>query len=132
MIFMILMGPISSLRSRIRREQVRSDHLKPGSIVIHAAQPRNVSVKVPQERKDVVVIESGVAEVKGLKVNCDFGLRKENEVYSCFAELLLLCWMKEYDEDHVDPISEEYVLKLWDISKRRELRSPILEILPDL
>jgi len=97
---------------------VRSDHLKAGSIVIDAAQPRNVSVKVPRERQDVIVIESGVAEVEGLKVNCDFGLKKDNEVYSCFAELLLLCWMKEYDEDHIDPIPEEYVLKLWEISEK--------------
>ena len=97
---------------------VRSDHLKAGAIVIDAAQPRNVSAKVPHERKDVVVIESGVAEVEGLKVNCDFGLRKENEVYSCFAELLLLSWLKKYDEDHINPISEEYILKLWEISEK--------------
>lgn len=92
---------------------VRAHHLKPGSIVIDAAQPRNVSAKVPFERDDVVVIESGIAEIDGLKTNCDFGLRKENEVYSCFAELLLLCWMKEYKEDHVDNISESYVGRLW-------------------
>ncbi|MCX5749126.1 MAG: hypothetical protein NTZ10_02645 [Candidatus Saganbacteria bacterium] len=101
---------------------VRSKHLKTKSIIIDAAQPRNVSVKVPYEREDVIVIESGVAEVDGLNVNCDFGLRKENEVYSCFAELLLLCWMREYNEDHVNRISESYVLKLWDEMEKAGIR----------
>jgi len=101
---------------------VRSKHLKPKSIVIDAAQPRNVSAKVPYEREDVVVIESGVAEVDGLDVNCDFGLRKESEVYSCFAELLLLCWMREYNDDHIDRISESYVLKLWDEMDKAGIR----------
>lgn len=101
---------------------VRSKHLKAKSIVIDAAQPRNVSAKVPYEREDVVVIESGVAEVDGLNVNCDFGLRKESEVYSCFAELLLLCWMREYNDDHIDRISESYVLKLWDEMEKAGIR----------
>lgn len=101
---------------------VRSKHLKPRSIVIDAAQPRNVSAKVPVERKDVIVVESGIAAVEGINVNCDFGLRKENEVYSCFAELLLLCWMREYTEDHVDRISESYVLRLWDEMDRAGIR----------
>ncbi len=93
---------------------VRSKHLKSRSIVIDAAQPRNVSARVPNEREDVIVIESGIAEVNNLRVNCDFGLRKPNEVYSCFAELLLLCWMKEYNDDHIDCHSESYVIKLWE------------------
>jgi predicted amino acid dehydrogenase len=101
---------------------VRSKHLKSGAIVIDAAQPRNVSAKVPCEREDVIVIESGIAEVDGLHVNCDFGLKKENEVYSCFAELLLLCWMNEYDEDHVDPIKEDYVLKLWEVADKAGIK----------
>lgn len=101
---------------------VRSKHLKPGAIIIDAAQPRNVSAKVPYEREDVIVVESGIAEVEGLDVNCDFGLKKTNEVYSCFAELLLLCWMKIYNEDHIDPIAEDYVRKLWDESERAGIK----------
>lgn len=93
---------------------IRPHMLKPKSIIVDAAQPRNVSKKVVNEREDVIVIESGIAEIKGLKVNCDFGLKKENEVYSCFAELLLLCWLKNFEEDHIDNISDDYIKILMD------------------
>lgn len=71
---------------------VRQNHLKPGSVVIDGAHPHNVSAKVPKQRQDVIVIESGIAEVDGLNTNIDFGLRNSNEVYSCLAEVLLLLW----------------------------------------
>lgn len=71
---------------------VREDRLKPGSVVIDGAHPRNVSAKVPEQRKDVIVIESGIAEVDNLDTHIDFGLRNSNEVYSCLAEVLILLW----------------------------------------
>jgi len=90
---------------------VRSYHLKPNAIVIDAAQPRNVSLKVPLERKDVVVIESGIAEVDNIHLTCDIGLAKSNEVYSCLAEILMLLWYGRF-ETHVGDINIEYARQL--------------------
>src|SRR3989338_2680124 len=69
---------------------LRSEHLSPGTIIVDAAQPRNVSAKVPIARKDVLVAESGVAVVPGLDTHFEFDLRTSNEVYSCLAEVLIL------------------------------------------
>jgi len=91
---------------------VRSSHLKSGTIVIDAAQPKNVSIKIPKERNDVLVIESGVVEVDGLETNFDLGLRKKNEVFSCLAEVLLMIWMDERC-NYLGEIDLSYVSKLW-------------------
>lgn len=72
---------------------VRSDHIKPGALIVDAAQPRNVSAKIPFIRKDVIVVESGIAEIKGLNTNFQFDLKSYSEVYSCLAEVLILLWL---------------------------------------
>ena len=71
---------------------VHAEYIKPGAIVIDGAHPRNASAKIPRQRQDVIVIESGIAEIDRLNTNTDFGLRNQNEVYSCLAEVLLLLW----------------------------------------
>lgn len=90
---------------------VRSSHLKSGAVVIDAAQPKNVSAKIPKERKDVLVIESGIAEVNALSTNFNLGLRKENEVFSCLAEVLLTIWM-EKKHNYLGEIDLSYVWEL--------------------
>lgn len=90
---------------------IRSDHLKSGSLVVDAAQPRNVSAKVPFERKDVIVVESGVAEVPGLNTNFEFDLKNYSEVYSCLAEVLILLWSR-IDGKQVGSFHIDYVYKL--------------------
>ncbi len=90
---------------------VRSDHLRPGAVVVDAAQPRNVSARVPFERKDVIVVESGIASVEGLNTNFEFDLRSYNEVYSCLAEVLILMWLG-IDGKQVGKFDLGYVEKL--------------------
>jgi len=100
---------------------VRSPHLKSGAIVIDAAQPKNVSTKIPKERNDVLVIESGVIEVDGLETNFDLGLRKRNEVYSCLAEVLLMIWMEQRD-NYLGDTSLSYAWKLWQAAENAGIR----------
>jgi len=95
---------------------VRSSHLKSGAIIIDAAQPKNVSAKITKERKDVLVIESGIAEVNGLRTNFNLGLRKENEVFSCLAEVLLMIWM-EKRHNYLGEIDLSYVWELCSAAK---------------
>ena len=44
---------------------IQPEHLKRGAVVCDVARPRDVSVRVARERKDVLVIEGGVVAVPG-------------------------------------------------------------------
>lgn len=100
---------------------VRSTHLKPGAMIVDAAQPRNVSIKVPHERKDVVVIESGIAEADSITVDCNIGFESKKEVYSCLAEVLILTWMQSFG-DHVGDVDFDYAMKLWEVADKAGVR----------
>lgn len=66
------------------------EHLMPGAIVCDVSRPRDVSVKVAQERPDVLVIEGGVIEVPGpVDFGFDFGFPPKT-AYACMSETMLL------------------------------------------
>lgn len=71
-------------------EIIMPEHLKPGAIVCDVARPRDVSVRVAKERKDVLVIEGGVVRVPGdVEFNFDFGF-PEKTAYACMSETMML------------------------------------------
>ncbi len=102
---------------------VRSNHLKKGALVVDAAQPRNVSAKVPFERNDVIIVESGVAEVPDLSTNFQFDLKSYSEVYSCLAEVLILLW-NQIPGKHVGVFDMSYVYMLRDSAKKIGINIP--------
>lgn len=64
--------------------------LKSGAVVVDVARPRDVSVRVAQERDDVLVIEGGLVEVPG---NVDFGFDfgfPPRMAYACMSETMML------------------------------------------
>ena len=64
--------------------------LKSGAVVCDVARPRDVSVRVAEERDDVLVIEGGVIAVPGqVNFNLDFGF-PPGEAYACMAETMIL------------------------------------------
>jgi predicted amino acid dehydrogenase len=66
------------------------EHLKPGSVVCDVSRPRDVSVRVAQDRPDVLVIEGGVVEVPGpVDFGFDFGFPK-GTAYACMSETMIL------------------------------------------
>lgn len=66
------------------------EHLKPGAIVCDVARPRDVSVRVAQERNDVLVIEGGVIAVPGdVEFNFNFGFPPKT-AYACMSETMIL------------------------------------------
>jgi predicted amino acid dehydrogenase len=66
------------------------EHLKPGSIVCDVSRPRDVSLRVAQDRPDVLVIEGGVVEVPGpVDFGFDFGFPPKC-AYACMSETMLL------------------------------------------
>jgi predicted amino acid dehydrogenase len=69
---------------------VLPEHLKSGAVVCDVARPRDVSVRVAEQRKDVLVIEGGVVKVPGnVKFGFDFDF-PEGTAYACMSETMIL------------------------------------------
>ena len=79
--------------------------LKPGAIVIDAAQPKNVSEEIPRQRPDVIVIESAVVQTPGVDVHFDLDLAP-GEALGCLSETMILTalgWQGHYSLGKADP-----------------------------
>lgn len=71
-------------------EIILPEHLRPGAVVCDVARPRDVSVRVSQERPDVLVIEGGVVAVPGdVEFNFSFGFPPKT-AYACMSETFML------------------------------------------
>lgn len=70
---------------------IEPQDLKPGAVVCDVARPRDVSVKVASERRDVLVVEGGVVDVPGdnVQFNFNFGF-PPGTAYACMAETMIL------------------------------------------
>lgn len=69
---------------------IQPEDLKPGAVICDVARPRDVSRRVVEERKDVLVIEGGVVEVPGdVNFNFNFGFPPKT-AYACMAETMIL------------------------------------------
>ena len=80
-------------------------HLKPGAIVIDAAQPKNVSEEIPRQRPDVLVIESAVVRTPDVDVHFDLDLAP-GEALGCLSETMILTaigWRGHYSLGKADP-----------------------------
>jgi predicted amino acid dehydrogenase len=72
------------------KELIIPEFLKPGAVVCDVARPRDVSIRVAKERKDVLVIEGGIINVPGdVHFNFDFGF-PGNTAYACMSETIML------------------------------------------
>ncbi len=84
---------------------VLPEHIKSGAVICDVARPRDVSVRVAKERKDVLVIEGGVVAVPG-----EFRLPKPDKpdsefsfgfppgtAYACMAETMMLALDQRYE-----------------------------------
>jgi fatty aldehyde-generating acyl-ACP reductase len=76
---------------------VQPEHLKQGAIVCDMALPPDVSLRVAQERDDVLVIEGGVVDVPGeVDFGFDFGL-PPGRAFACLAETMVLALDGRYE-----------------------------------
>ncbi len=76
---------------------IEPEDLKPGAVVCDVARPRDVSVKVAQQRDDVLIIEGGAVEVPGnVDFNFNFGFPPKL-AYACMAETMILALEKRYE-----------------------------------
>ncbi|MCC6484857.1 MAG: shikimate dehydrogenase [Armatimonadetes bacterium] len=94
---------------------IEPEYLKRGSVVCDVARPRDVSVRVAQQRDDVLVIEGGVVQVPGdVEFNFDFGFPRKT-AYACMSETMALALNRRYENytlgkdvsvEQVDEITE--------------------------
>lgn len=71
--------------------------LKPGAVICDVARPRDVSIAVQKQRKDVLVIEGGVIKVPGsVNFNFDFGF-PPGLAYACMAETMILALEERWE-----------------------------------
>lgn len=76
---------------------IEPEHLKRGAVVCDVARPRDVSVRVAKERKDVLVIEGGVVAVPGaVDFHFEFGFPPRTS-YACMAETMMLALENRYE-----------------------------------
>ncbi len=89
-----------------------ADHLKPGAIVIDAAQPKNVSEEIPRLRPDVLVIESAVVQTPDIDVHFDLDLAP-GEALGCLSETMILTaigWQGHYSLGKADPSHAAHII----------------------
>jgi len=70
---------------------LRSEHLKRGAVVLDDTQPRNTDPALAAERPDVLVVDGGLADVRGLDVRADIGLPR-GYAYACLCETMLMAF----------------------------------------
>ncbi|MCB0712515.1 MAG: hypothetical protein KDD67_09315 [Ignavibacteriae bacterium] len=68
---------------------LKSEHLKPGAIVLDDTQPRNTDPNLTLERPDVLIVDGGLVAVPGVEINAHIGL-PGGHAYACLAETMLL------------------------------------------
>jgi fatty aldehyde-generating acyl-ACP reductase len=78
---------------------IEPQHLKPGAVILDVARPRDVSIKVAEQRDDVLVIEGGMVEVPGadMNFNFDFGF-PPRKAFACMAETMTLALEGRYED----------------------------------
>lgn len=93
---------LSIIATNSPRTIIESEMLKPGSIIIDDAFPKNVPESIIQDRDDVIALEGGIVRLPS-RVEIDRGRNVPNvmdvpltrmiscqEIYGCFAETLTL------------------------------------------
>ncbi|MDO8585442.1 MAG: shikimate dehydrogenase [Armatimonadota bacterium] len=76
---------------------IEPSYIKRGAVVCDVARPRDVSVRVAQERDDVLVIEGGVVAVPGdAEFNFNFGFPPKT-AYACMSETMMLALEGRYE-----------------------------------
>ncbi len=77
---------------------IEPEDLAPGAVVCDVARPRDVSVRVARDRKDVLVIEGGVVRVPGDDVDFHFNFGFEPKTaYACMSETMMLALDGRYE-----------------------------------
>ncbi len=79
------------------RAIIHPQHLRPGSVVLDVALPRDVSLRVSRQRQDVLVLDGGIVRVPGpVNFHFNFGLPR-GLAYACMAETMILTLERRFE-----------------------------------
>jgi len=96
---------------------IQDQHVKAGQIFIDAAQPKNISEDIPVKRNDVIVIDSGIAEIPWMGCAMTMG-PYQNEVYACLGEAMVLAWHNKFENYSIGKVQVEKVDELASMVKQ--------------
>lgn len=78
-------------------ELIQPEMLQPGSVICDVARPRDVALRVAQQRDDLLVIEGGMVMVPGpVDFHFNFGFPPRTS-YACMAETMILALEKRFE-----------------------------------
>lgn len=105
------------------RTLIEPKHLRPGSVVLDMARPRDVASAVAAVRDDVLVIDGGMVSVPGeVNFHFDFGF-PPGQAYACMAETMALALEGRFDDYTVGrDIGAARVAEISEICKRHGFR----------
>jgi len=115
------------------RPIIQPEHLKRGPVVCDVALPPDISPRVIEERKDVLVIEGGVMDVPGeVDFGFNFGL-PPGKAYACMAETMLLALEERFENYSLGKeIEAERVREIARLARVHGFRSTRLNELREL
>ncbi|MEW5946278.1 MAG: hypothetical protein AB1742_08775, partial [bacterium] len=98
------------------KEIIATEWIKPGAIVNDVSLPPSISLKLYEERPDVIAIQGGIGYlpeyinlgIPGLAVGATLG---------CMAETFILTMMNMIDNYSYGKITKQQVLKIWEAGK---------------
>ncbi|MFA6215586.1 MAG: hypothetical protein WC768_03395 [Patescibacteria group bacterium] len=97
---------------------IKSEYLKAGAVIIDDAQPTDVSEEVYKLRNDVMVLEGGVVNIKGLNVNFDFGLKNKGDIFSCLGEVIMLSYVGHGGNYNIGKLDFDKVFEVREIKEK--------------
>lgn len=77
---------------------IEPEDLRPGSVICDIARPRDVSARVAESRKDILVIDGGMVQLPGqVDFHFDFGFPPQ-KAYACMAETMALALEGRFED----------------------------------
>ncbi|MCX7680459.1 MAG: shikimate dehydrogenase [Anaerolineae bacterium] len=115
------------------RPVIQPEHLKQGAVVCDVALPPDVSPRVVEERKDVLVIEGGVMDVPGtVDFGFNFGL-PPGKAYACMAETMILALEERFENYSLGKeIETERVREIAQLARVHGFKPTVLNELREL
>jgi fatty aldehyde-generating acyl-ACP reductase len=83
---------------------IKSEHLKPGAVVLDDTAPRNTSMELVLQRPDILILDV-VAQAPDVLSNFNFKFPLKHDIYTCLGEALILGarhWQQNYAVGHFD------------------------------
>lgn len=94
---------------------IKPEYLKKNAIVYDITQPRNTSLEIKEERKDVKFIEGGLIFTPGVNYHFNFGIPKET-AFACLAETMILAAERIDDHFSLGKVGPEKIKKITDLA----------------